>query len=133
MNGEIDVVDQQVEGAAGLPNAPRRGGAAAAEHGGAERAEAAVEEGVAERDVFGPEADHLRGHENAAALLGLGDDAVGGGAVERHRLLDEDVLAGAQGVDGDALVQSGGKADIDCVDIGVGEQVGDARGVWRRP
>ena len=54
-----------------------------------------------------------RGPQHGVGLLRLQGD----------RLLDQDVLAGLQGRDGHFGVQVRRRADVDQVDVGVGEQV----------
>ena len=57
------------------------------------------------------------------ALRAACDHGVGVVRSQGDRLLDEDVLAGLQGGDGHLGVQMGRSADVDQVDVGVGEQV----------
>ena len=129
VQAEIDIVDQQIEDTAaalrgvGQPRAPGRSGAAPAENGGADLAEAPGTEDIRGRPVGRNETHHLGSHEDAAVKFGLGDHAICGGAIERHGLFDEHVFAGAQGQDRDALVQMGGQADVHGFYIGIVDRV----------
>ena len=51
------------------------------------------------------------------------DHLVGFGQGERHRLLDGDVLAGGEGVQGHGIVKVMGQQDLDQVEVGQGKQV----------
>ncbi len=65
------------------------------------------------------------GRRSSSSLGGLGrvDHAGGLGGRERHRLLGDHVLAGLGAADGHLGVQVGGQADVDQVDVGLGDQV----------
>ena len=92
----------------------------------AERAEASVAHGRAQRLVDGREAQALRDHVEAAALPRGGEERVALRQRERHRLLREDVEAVAQRAAGEARVLVGRNAEVDHVDapaLGLRERV----------
>lgn len=67
-------------------------------------------------------------HQGEAALLRLGHQAHPVGVGRRQRLLHEDVLAGAQGGQGDVEVGAGGRGHGDRGHVGVGEDGRVVRG-----
>src|SRR5262249_43962077 len=72
---------------------------------------------------LGEKRQHVADHEQFACLAGRLDHGVGVLGGERDGLFDEDMLAGAQGRQGHGRVEVGGGADVDEIDVGVGEEL----------
>ena len=70
----------------------------------------------------------VAGHEHEIARLGQCDDLLGVGPVHRHRLLDEDVLAGLECLLGQRRVRGYRRGDNDGVELGIFEQILEASG-----
>ena len=83
--------------------------------------------------VLGEERQHVADQQQLAGLLGRLDHARGVGRRQRDRLLAEDVLAGLQGGDGHLGVPRRRQADVDHVEVRIGQHLvevgvaGDAR------
>ena len=123
----VEVVDHQIDSSpSGLlpvaePVGPvrRRG-----EPQGRDRAgptELARLDDARELDVLRPEPQHEADHQHPAAPLGRREDRVCVVERERERLLDEDMLPRREGALGDLAMERGRHADVDRLDLRVGE------------
>jgi len=72
---------------------------------------------------LGEERQHMSDHEQLLRRAGSIEHGIRVLRVERDRLFDEDVLTGLQSLDGGLRVQVGRIADVDHVDVRIGEQV----------
>ena len=90
--------------------------------------EGALLEHVLQLQDAGVVLQQVADHEDALGLVGAADEVLGVGRRQGHRLLDEDVLAGGQGLAGQSVVAGGVGRDDHGLDLGVGE---DLAGVGR--
>jgi hypothetical protein len=75
-----------------------------------------------ELDVLRPEPQHQADHQHPAAPLGCREDRVCVVERERERLLDEDMLPRREGALGDLAMEWGRHADVDRLDVRIGEE-----------
>ena len=94
------------------------------EEGGAGRddvADGALLDKLLRLDDLRPVLGVLGEHEHSAGLLGGGENAVTRRQRGRHRLLQDDVLAGRKGLDSQRLVQVVGRQDVHGVEVAVSQ------------
>jgi len=90
---------------------------------------AGVDQLLALREGGDPAVGEIQ-HEAAAGLSGCLGDGLGVGDAQRHRLLQQDVLAGPQRRDGGAAMQRVRQGDHDRVHVAAGQQVVVVRERW---
>lgn len=136
MDDEIGVMDVEVEestaGGIALEEvlvSPTGGLGDATEPGVKDLAVDAGDDGLSDPGVFGPESDAEGGHEEDALeggfLCGEGD-ALGFDGAAGDGFLDQDMLAGGECGEAEVEVGVGGGADVDGMDVGIGEELLDA-------
>ena len=82
----------------------------------------AARDGLVGEVVFGKERQHVADGQQLAVLLGRGDHPLGIGRFQGDGLFAKNVFAGVEGGHGDRGMPGGRQADVDHVDLGVGQQ-----------
>jgi hypothetical protein len=124
----VQVMDVQIQHAAARergvvePVGPRWVRQVAPGHGGERLAQGAALDEIRHGNVFGPEAQHVGQHEDAAARFRCGDHLVALVQRERHGLLEQHMLAGIERGHCVVRVQIGGQGDADGVHVFVRRQ-----------
>ena len=86
---------------------------------------AARPHGLGRVGELGEEREHVPDHQQLPARPRGGHHRVGLGGRQRDRLLDQHMLARLERADGESGVLVVGDAEVDEVDLGIGQQVGD--------